>query len=127
MGHGVRLRQSYCRIARTAAMMAGRYAHTKQFKWYQRQFRLLRSRLGRIIRDIRRRIEGQSALEKAFALGRCYLKDRSGDAANILFSAVGHNFRRILAWLRDFWHLILTALFAVINVQPALRSASSDD
>lgn len=66
--HGVRLRQSYCRIARTAAMMAGRYAHAKQFKRHQRQLRLLRSRLGRIIRDIRRKIEGQPALEDAFAL-----------------------------------------------------------
>lgn len=42
--HGVRLRQSYCRIARTAAMMAGRYAHAKQFKRHQRQLRLLRSK-----------------------------------------------------------------------------------
>src|SRR6202042_1617767 len=33
------------------------------------------------------------------------------------------NFRRILAWLRDFWRLILTALFAAISVQSALRSA----
>ena len=30
--HGVKLRQSYLRIARTAAMMAGRYAHAKQFR-----------------------------------------------------------------------------------------------
>ena len=30
--HGVRLRQSYSRIAKAAAMMAGRYAHAKQFK-----------------------------------------------------------------------------------------------
>ncbi|MEY9405409.1 hypothetical protein ABIF65_011772 [Bradyrhizobium japonicum] len=29
--HGVRLRQSYARIAKAAAMMAGRYAHAKQF------------------------------------------------------------------------------------------------
>lgn len=29
--HGVRLRQSYLRIAKRAAMMAGRYAHAKQF------------------------------------------------------------------------------------------------
>jgi hypothetical protein len=29
--HGVRLRQSYLRIAKAAAMMAGRYAHAKQF------------------------------------------------------------------------------------------------
>src|SRR5664279_2042059 len=66
--HGVRLRQSYSRIAKAAAMMAGRYAHAKQFKRHQRQLRILRSRLGRIIRDIRRKIEGQPALEEAFAL-----------------------------------------------------------
>lgn len=66
--HGVRLRQSYARIAKAAAMMAGRYAHAKQFRRHQRQLRILRSRLGRIIRDIRRKIEGQPALEQAFAL-----------------------------------------------------------
>src|SRR6201982_82571 len=65
--HGVKLRQSYLRIATTAAMMAGRYAHAKQFRRHQRQLRILRSRLGRIIRDIRRKIEGQDALEEAFA------------------------------------------------------------
>lgn len=32
-------------------------------------------------------------------LGRCYLKGRAGDAANVILSAVGHSFRRILAWL----------------------------
>jgi IS5 family transposase len=66
--HGVRLRQSYSRVAKAAAMMAGRYAHAKQFKRHQRQVRILRSRLGRIIRDIRRKIEGQAALEEMFAL-----------------------------------------------------------
>jgi transposase, IS5 family len=66
--HGVRLRQSYSRVAKAAAMMAGRYAHAKQFRRHQRQLRILRSRLGRIIRDIRRKIEGQPALEEAFAL-----------------------------------------------------------
>jgi len=39
-------------------MMASRYAHAKQFKQHQRQLRILRSRLRRIIRDIRRKIEG---------------------------------------------------------------------
>ncbi len=257
--HGVGLRQSYLRIARNAAMMAGRYAHAKQFKRHQRQLRILRSRLGRIIRDIRRKIEGQATLEEAFALplgraaqirsqqqrqrgwklysfhapevecigkgkaaapyefgvkvsivtnnrpapggqfvlhakalpdnpydghtlrdvieetetltgcaierayvdkgyrghrtenprrvfisgqkrgvfgvikrelrrrsaiepvighlkaeghlGRCYLKGRAGDAANALLSAVGHNFRRILVWLRDLLCLLLIELF----------------
>ncbi len=43
--HGVRLRQFYIRIAQRAAMMAGRYAHAKQFNRHRRQLRLLRSRL----------------------------------------------------------------------------------
>src|SRR5450631_63654 len=54
--HGVRLRQSYSRVAKAAAMMAGRYAHAKQFRRHQRQLRILRSWLGGIIRDIRRKI-----------------------------------------------------------------------
>ena len=65
--HGVRLRQSYLRIAKRAAMMAGRYAHAKQFNRHHRQLRILRVRLGRIIRDIRRKIEGDDQLEAAFA------------------------------------------------------------
>ena len=65
--HGVKLRQSYARIAKRAAMMAGRYAHAKQFKRHHRALRLLRSRLGRLIRDIGRKIAGQPALEEALA------------------------------------------------------------
>ena len=64
--HGVRLRQSYLRIAKHAAMMAGRYAHAKQFNRHRRQLRILRTRLGRIIRDIGRKITGQPALQEAF-------------------------------------------------------------
>jgi transposase, IS5 family len=64
--YGVRLRQSYLRIAKQAAMMAGRYAHAKQFKRHHRQLRLLRTRLGRLIRDIRRKIAGQKEAEAAF-------------------------------------------------------------
>ena len=82
---------------------------------------------GVIKRELRRR----SAIEPIIGhlktedqLRRCYLKGRAGDAANVVLSAVGHNFRRILAWLRDFWRLILTALIAAISVQSALRSAS---
>ena len=64
--HGVRLRQSYLRIAKRAAMMAGRYAHAKQFNRHRRQLRVLRTRLGRLIRDIRRKIAGYADLEAAF-------------------------------------------------------------
>jgi len=64
--HGVQLRQSYLRIAKRAAMMAGRYAHAKQFNRHRRQLRILRTRLGRIIRDIRRKMIGQEHLAEAF-------------------------------------------------------------
>ena len=272
--HGVRLRQSYLRIAKRAAMMAGRYAHAKQFNRHHRELRILRTRLGRIIRDIRRKIAGQRArrggvrsarssrasqirsqqqrqrgwklysfhapevecigkgkasapyefgvkasivttnarapggqfvlhakalpgnpydghtlraviedtqkltgceIERAYVdkgyrghdapnprrvfisgqkrgvfgaikrelrrrsaiepvighmkaeghLGRCYLKGRAGDAANAILTAVGHNFRRILAWLRDFLRLILIALSRTrLPCRPALNPAS---
>jgi transposase, IS5 family len=269
---GVQLRQSYLRVAKHAAMMAGRYAHAKQFKRHHRQLRLLRSRLGRIIRDVRRKIAGQAELELAFErplaraeqirsqqqrqrgwklysfhapevecigkgkasapyefgvkasfvttnarapggqfvlqakalpgnpydghtlaaaidatekltgcaierayvdkgyrghdtanphrvfisgqkrgvfgiikrelrrrsaieavighmktdghLGRCYLSGRNGDAANVILSAVGHNLRLVLAWLRILLRLILIALRPAFAVTPALKSTS---
>jgi transposase, IS5 family len=270
--YGVRLRQSYLRIAKRAAMMASRYAHAKQFKRHHRQLRLLRSRLGRIIRDIRRKIAGQPQLETMFDaplaraaqirsqqqrqrgwklysfhapevecigkgkasapyefgvkasivttnacapggqfvlhakalpgnpydghtlgnvidatekligcaierayvdkgyrghdtanprrvfisgqkrgvfgvikrelrrrsaiepvighmktdghLGRCHLKGREGDAANVILTAVGHNLRRILAWLRALLRLILLALCRPFASMPEVKWAS---
>jgi IS5 family transposase len=270
--HGVRLRQSYLRIAKKAAMMAGRYAHAKQFKRHHRQLRLLRSRLGRIIRDIRRRIDGRPELEAAFEsslaraaqirsqqqrqrgwklysfhapevecigkgkasapyefgvkasivttnarapggqfvlhakalpgnpydghtlggiidatekltgcaierayvdkgyrghkaegprrvfisgqkrgvfgaiarelrrrsaiepiighmksdghLGRCHLKGREGDAINVILTAVGHNLRRVIAWLRALLSSILVALWRTVALPPTVRPAS---
>src|SRR5215207_1947318 len=270
--HGVRLRQSYLRVAKRAAMMAGRYAHAKQFNRHRRQLRILRTRLGRIIRDIRRKIAGQEPIaavfeaplsrasqirhqqqrqrgwklysfhapevecigkgkasapyefgvkasivttnarapggqfvlhakslpgnpydghtlgtviagaerltgcevERAYVdkgyrghdaanprrvfisgqkrgvfgvikrelrrrsaiepiighlkaeghLGRCYLKGRAGDAANVVLSAVGHNFRRILAWLRDFFCLLMFPLWRIPACPTQLNRAS---
>jgi transposase, IS5 family len=270
--HGVRLRQSYLRIAKRAAMMAGRYAHAKQFNRHHRELRRLRTRLGRIIRDIRRKITGRPEVEAAFEwplsratqirsqqqrqrgwklysfhapevecigkgkasapyefgvkasivttnarapggqfvlhtktlpgnpydghtlgsviegterltgreierayvdkgyrghatanprrvfisgqkrgvfgaikrelkrrsaieavighmktdghLGRCYLKGRDGDAANAVLTAVGHNFRLVLTWLRLLLRSILNALWSAFTFQIALKSAS---
>lgn len=269
--HGVRLRQSYLRIAKQAAMMAGRYAHAKQFNRHRKQLRILRSRLGRIIRDIGRKIAGHADLEAVFQwplarasqirsqqqrqrgwklysfhapevecigkgkasapyefgvkvsvvttnarapggqfvlnakalpgnpydghtlkdaiadterltgcsierayvdkgyrghdalnphrvfisgqkrgvfgaikrelrrrsaieavighlkaeghLGRCYLKGTLGDAANAVLSAVGHNLRLVLAWLRIFLRLLLRALSSTLNTSLRLKSA----
>jgi IS5 family transposase len=66
--HGVPLRQSYVRVAKRAALMAGRYAHAKQFKRYNRALKFLRTRLGRVIRDIERKTEGDAALREVFAI-----------------------------------------------------------
>jgi len=66
--HDVPLRQSYPRVAKRAAMMAGRYAHAKQFKRMNGRIKFLRTRLGRIIRDIRRKIDGEAKLEEIFAV-----------------------------------------------------------
>jgi IS5 family transposase len=56
-------------------------------------------------------------------LGRCHLKGREGDAANVILTAVGHNLRRLLAWLRAL-RLILLALCRAFGATPAVRSAS---
>ncbi len=63
---GVELRQSYRRVAKRAAIMVGRYTHAHQFKRARRELKFLRTRLGRVIRDIRRKIEGDPALEDRF-------------------------------------------------------------
>ena len=65
--HGVALRQSYVRLAKRAAMMAGRYAHAKQFKRMNKQIKFLRTRLGRVIHDIRRKIDADAERQVAFA------------------------------------------------------------
>ena len=65
--HQVRLRQSYRRVAKRAAIMVGRYTHAHQFKRARRELKFLRVRLGRVIRDIRRKIAGNELLEERFA------------------------------------------------------------
>ena len=65
--HNVKLRQSYRRVAKRAAIMVGRYTHAHQFKRARRALRFLRTRLGRVIRDIRRKIDGEAALKGRFA------------------------------------------------------------
>jgi IS5 family transposase len=46
--------------------MVGRYSHAHQFKRARRQLKFLRTRLGRVIRDIRRKIAGDDALKVRF-------------------------------------------------------------
>ena len=81
---------------------------------------------GAIKRELRRR----SAIEPVIGhmkaeghLGRCYLKGRAGDAANVILTAVGYNFRRILAWLRELLRQILVAILSAFIVRSAHKQA----
>jgi IS5 family transposase len=65
--HGVRLRQSYIRVGKIALIRHQRYAHAKQFKRANRALRTLRTQLGRVIRDIGRKIGADVALRDVFA------------------------------------------------------------
>jgi transposase, IS5 family len=65
--HAVPLRHSYARVGKFALIRHQRYAHAKQFKRANRALKTLRTYLGRVIRDIGRKIEGNSGLEAAFA------------------------------------------------------------
>jgi IS5 family transposase len=52
---GIELRQSYARLSRWALFKQSRYAHAQQFRRARRETRKLRTFLGRVIRDLRRR------------------------------------------------------------------------
>ena len=69
-GRGVALRQSYLRVGKRASIMAGRYEHAKQFKRMRRELRRLRTWVGRMIRDISRKVI-QPDIELATLLSRC--------------------------------------------------------
>ena len=64
---GVKLRQSYARVGKFALIKHQRYAHAKQFKRANRALRTLKTYLGRVIRDIARKIDGDHGLEASFA------------------------------------------------------------
>jgi IS5 family transposase len=64
---GVELRQSYARVGKFALIQHQRYAHAKQFKRANRALRTLKTYLGRVIRDIARKIDGDPRLETKFA------------------------------------------------------------
>ena len=64
---GIVLRRGHTRVAKRAALMAGRYAHAKQFKRMRRELKRLKTYLGRIYRDICRKIAGHVDLQARFA------------------------------------------------------------
>lgn len=66
---GVKLRQTYIRVAKKAAIMVSRYAHAKQFKRMQNRLKKLKTWLGRVLRDLRRKVpKADAALEELLQL-----------------------------------------------------------
>jgi len=65
--HGIVLRQSHTRLAKAAMVRAGRHAHARQFRRMRRALKQLRTYLGRVFRDVGRKIAGNTALESKFA------------------------------------------------------------
>ena len=82
--NGIALRQNYNREAPRIAWQIGRYAHARQYKRMNKSLRTLRSRVGRVWRDIQRQLDktGGSArlkLEELLTLTKRVLDQRPKD------------------------------------------------
>jgi transposase, IS5 family len=64
---GIKLRQSHTRLAKKAATQVGRYAHARQFKRMRKALKQLKTYLGRVYRDIERKIAGDEDQKGRFA------------------------------------------------------------
>ncbi len=88
--HGIGLRQSYARQGPALSRKAGRYAHARQFKRMRRVLRRQRTVLGRLMRDIQRKLDARARLRGrlqpalAAALDRVFACLDAGDGMVIL-------------------------------------------
>ncbi|KOR41318.1 transposase, partial [Xanthomonas oryzae] len=57
--HGITLRQSYARQGPALRRKAGRHAHARQFKRMRKELRRQRTILGRVLRDLQRKLAQQ--------------------------------------------------------------------
>jgi len=76
---GIRLRQTYRRVAKKALVMQGRYRHARKYKHAAKAVRKLKTYLGRVIRDIRRKAADidESLEEKLVLAERIFNQKRS--------------------------------------------------
>src|SRR5579864_2992521 len=85
--HGIKLRQSFLRVGRRARREVSRLIHGRGHKQAMRWVRKLRTWLGRMTREIGRKIGGNEALEAAFAVARervaRILAQKAGDAEKL--------------------------------------------
>jgi len=65
--HGVKLRQSYHRLGKRTLRLANRYAHARQMRRARREIRRLKTFLGRVARDVGRKIAERPGVAPHFA------------------------------------------------------------
>ena len=65
--HGLELRQAHTRLAKRAAVQVGRYAHARQMRRMRRELKRLKTYLGRVYRDVARKVAGDEVLSRRFA------------------------------------------------------------
>ena len=64
--HGIKLRQSYQRLGKRALRMANRYAHARQMRRARREIKRLKTYLGRVARDVSRKLATRPGLVPHF-------------------------------------------------------------
>src|SRR5689334_2345844 len=65
--HGLRLRQTYTRLAKRAAAQVARYAHARQMRRMRRELKRPKTYLGRVHRDVGRKVAAMDAAASAVA------------------------------------------------------------
>jgi transposase, IS5 family len=65
--HGLKLRQAHTRLAKRAVVQVGRYAHARQMRRMRRELKRLKTYLGRVYRDVARKVAGDDGLSRRFA------------------------------------------------------------
>jgi IS5 family transposase len=65
--HGVKLRQSYHRLGKRTLRLANRYAHARQMRRARREIKRLKTFLGRVARDVGRKIAERPGAAPHFA------------------------------------------------------------
>lgn len=85
--NGVALRQSYARLGKEALFQVGRYSHARQMRRAAKKIKKLKTYLGRVARDIERKIESDAGKRKAFsaalALAARVLAQKRGDSKKV--------------------------------------------
>ncbi|MDR0362615.1 MAG: hypothetical protein LBJ46_08055 [Planctomycetota bacterium] len=80
---GVSFRQTYGRVSKRALAKSGRYFHARQNRRAMREVRRLKTMLGRVIRDIGRKIAGDALLGRIFeeilAFATCLYNQKKND------------------------------------------------